>query len=168
MLRRISVPIGLTSLVLLAGCSVGPDYVPPSVPQTSTYKEATGNWKKAEPQETIARGNWYSVFHDSELDNLEARAFQSNQTLREAVARVSEARSVARQSEADFYPTIDFDAEGSRQRISPNDGATVAQSGSAGGFFKPQAETYNSATVTPFDLSYELDIWGKVRRAFEA
>jgi multidrug efflux system outer membrane protein len=163
MLRRISVPIGLASLVLLAGCSVGPDYVPPSVPQTSTYKEATGNWKKAEPKEAVARGNWYSVFHDSELDNLEARAFQSNQTLREAVARVTEARSVARQSEADFYPTINFSATGSRQRTSGNDGEEQASGG-----FLAVPHTFNSATVTPFDLSYELDIWGKVRRAFES
>ena len=71
-----------------------------------------GNWKKAEPQEAVSRGNWYSVFHDPELNELEARAFHSNQTLREAVARVTEARAVARESEADFYPTIDFDADG--------------------------------------------------------
>ena len=165
---RISVPIGLTSVLLLAGCSVGPDYVPPTVPQpaSGTYKEAMGNWKKAEPQEAVSRGNWYSVFHDEKLNQLEDQAFHSNQTLREAVARVTEARAVARQSEADFYPTIDFDAEGSRQRTSPNDGQLAAESSGAPGGARPY--TFTSATVTPFDLSYELDIWGQLRRAFEA
>ena len=173
MLRRISVPIGLTSLALLAGCTVGPDYVPPAAPQTSAYKETTGKWKKAEPQEAVARGNWYSVFHDAKLDELEAQAFHSNQTLREAVARVTEARAVARESEADFYPTIDFDASGSRQRTSPNNGQLQAETGGSsgipgGGGGGAKAYTFNSATVTPFDLSYELDLWGQVRRAFEA
>jgi multidrug efflux system outer membrane protein len=166
MLRSISVPIGLASLVLLAGCTVGPDYVPPSVPDTSTYKESSGNWKKAEPKDQIARGNWYAVFHDARLDELEIRAQLNSQTLRAAVARVTEARAVARESEADFYPTIDFTGSGGRQRISPNDGATVAQSGGNG--FSPKPETFNSATVTPFDLSYEVDLWGQVRRSFEA
>ena len=128
---RISVPIGLTSVLLLAGCSVGPDYVPPTVPQpqSGTYKEALGDWKKAEPQEAVSRGNWYSVFHDAKLNELEDQAFHSNQTLREAVARVTEARAVARESEADFYPTIDFDATGGRQRTSPNNGQLVAETG---------------------------------------
>ena len=152
--------------MLLAGCSVGPDYVPPSVPQTGSYKEASGNWKKAEPQDQIARGNWYAVFHDDELDRLEARAQMNSQALRAAVARVSEARAVARESEADFYPTLDFTADGGRQRSSPNNGAAVAQSSGSG--FPVESHSYNSATVVPFDLSYEVDIWGQVRRAFEA
>jgi multidrug efflux system outer membrane protein len=76
---------------------------------------------------------------------------------------VSEARAVARETEANFFPTIDFEASGSRQRTSPNDGQLEAQSGGHG-----TAETFTSATVVPFDLSYEVDIWGKVRRAFEA
>ena len=94
---------------------------------------------------------------------VEEKALVSNQTLRAAVARVSEARAVARQAEAEFFPTLDFSGTGSRQRTSPNNGQIVAQShGTAG------PSTFNSATVVPFDLSYEVDIWGKVRRAFEA
>jgi multidrug efflux system outer membrane protein len=136
------------------------------VPETPAYKGATGNWKKAEPRDAVARGNWYSVFHDPQLNRLEAQAVVNNQNLRAAVARVSEARAVAREAEADFFPTIDFTADGSRQRISPNDGASVAQSSSSP--FPVSAHTYNSATVVPFDLSYEVDIWGRVRREFQA
>ncbi len=160
------VPIGLALLPFLAGCSVGPDYVPPSVPETPAYKGATGHWKKAEPRDAVARGNWYSVFHDPLLNKLEAQAVVNNQNLRAAVARVTEARAVAREAEADFFPTIDFTADGSRERTSPNNGAQVAQTAGTG---RPSSPfTYNSATVVPFDLSYEVDIWGRVRREFEA
>jgi multidrug efflux system outer membrane protein len=148
---------------LLGGCAVGPDYKQPDVAKPLTYKEA-GNWKKAEPSDTIAKGDWYSVFHDSKLNQLETEAQTANQNLRAAVARVSEARAVARQAEADFYPTLDFTADGSRQRTSPNNGQLVAESQR----ISPQSFTFNSATVVPFDLSYELDIWGRLRRAFEA
>jgi multidrug efflux system outer membrane protein len=154
---------GAISLALLSGCSVGPDYVQPEVPQPANYKEA-GNWTKAEPRDEISKGDWYKVFHDPELNELETEAQGANQTLRAAVARVSESRAAARQTEADFFPSLDFSADGSRQRTSPNNGQLVAES--PGG--KAASHTFNSATVVPFDLSYEVDIWGKVRRAFEA
>lgn len=151
-----------SSIVLLTSCSVGPDYVQPSAPQAAAYKES-GPWKKAEPRDDISKGNWYTVFHDPKLNSLEAEAQTNSQTLRAAVAKVSEARAVARQAEASFFPTLDFSADGSRQRTSPNNGQINAQSGGTASPF-----TFNSATVIPFDLSYEVDIWGKVRRAFEA
>lgn len=150
-------------IALLTGCSVGPDYVQPAVEQPAAYKES-GPWKKAEPSDDISKGDWYTVFHDSKLNELETQAQAASQTLRAAVARVSEARAVARQSEADFFPALDFTATGSRQRTSPNNGAAVAQAPPG----TVKATTFNSATVVPFDLSYELDLWGKVRRAFEA
>ncbi|MCE0521476.1 MAG: efflux transporter outer membrane subunit [Methylacidiphilales bacterium] len=150
-------------ITLLTGCSVGPDYVQPSAPQASAYKES-GPWKKAEPRDDISKGNWYSVFHDPKLNQLETQAEFSSQTLRAAIARVSEARAVARETEANFFPTIDFQGTGSRQRTSPNNGQLVSQSQGV----PTSASTFTSATVVPFDLSYEVDIWGKVRRAFES
>jgi len=163
--KHISRNIALTltaGAALLTGCSVGPDYVQPTVPQASAYKES-GPWKKAQPRDDISKGNWYTVFHDPKLNELEAEAQASSQTLQVAVAKVTEARAIARQTEAQFFPTIDFQADGSRQRTSPNNGQLDAQSGGHG-----QSYTFNSATVVPFDLSYEVDIWGKVRRAFES
>jgi multidrug efflux system outer membrane protein len=152
----------ITGIALLPGCSVGPDYVQPSVPQAAAYKES-GPWKKAQPRDDISKGDWYTVFHDSKLNELEAQAEASNQTLRVAMAKVSEARAVARQAEANFFPMLNFEGTGSRQRTSPNNGQLDAQSGGQGTPF-----TFNSATVVPFDLSYEVDLWGKVRRGFEA
>jgi multidrug efflux system outer membrane protein len=149
--------------VLVTACSVGPDYVQPTTPQAAAYKE-TGPWKKADPRDDISKGEWYKVFHDPKLNELEEKALVSNQTLRAAIARVSEARAVARQAEAAFFPTLDFTADGTRQRTSPNNGQLKAQSHGA----PTSSSTFTSATVVPFDLSYEVDIWGKVRRAFEA
>jgi outer membrane protein, multidrug efflux system len=151
-----------SSLALLTGCSVGPDYVQPTTPQAAAYKES-GPWKKAQPRDDISKGDWYTVFHDPKLNELEAQATVSSQTLQAAIARVSESRAIARQTEANFFPTIDFTADGSRQRTSPNNGQLDAQTGGHGNSY-----TFTSATVVPFDLSYEVDIWGKVRRAFES
>jgi multidrug efflux system outer membrane protein len=161
-LPRTSVLLGAGTLALLTGCSVGPDYVEPAAPQAAQYSES-GPWKKADPKDDISKGDWYKVFHDSKLNDLEAQAQVSSQTLLAAIARVSEERALARQTEAEFFPTVDFEGTGSRQRTSPNNGQLAAQ---AGGSAKPY--TFNSATVVPFDLSYEVDIWGKIRRSFES
>jgi outer membrane protein TolC len=101
----------IAAIALLTACSVGPDYVQPSVPQASAYKES-GPWKKAEPRDDISKGDWYTVFHDPKLNALEAQAEASSQTLRVAMAKVSEARAVARQAEANFFPTLDFTGTG--------------------------------------------------------
>lgn len=151
-----------SSLALLTGCAVGPDYVQPTTPQASSFKES-GPWKKAEPRDDISKGDWYSVFHDHKLNELESMAVLNSQTLRAAVARVSESRALARETEAQFFPSINFEASGSRQRTSPNNGQLQAQTNG-----HTQPYTFNSATAVPFDLSYELDIWGKIRRSFEA
>src|SRR5271169_2881708 len=123
---RKSALISGSALLLLTGCAVGPDYVPPTVDQVAAYKES-GPWKKADPRDDISKGDWYAVFHDPKLNELEAQAQMANQTLRVAVAKVSEARAVARQTEASFFPSINFNGDGSRRRTSPNNGQANAE-----------------------------------------
>jgi len=163
---------GLTvGVAALSGCSVGPDYRVPEVPQPVSYKEGGPIWKEGKPSDAISKGDWYTIFHDPKLNQLEVEAQNANQNLIAAVARVSEARAVSRQAEADFFPSLGFQASGDRQRTSPNNGLLAAEAGggtTSGSGSLAKAFTFNSATVVPFDLSYELDIWGKVRRAFEA
>jgi multidrug efflux system outer membrane protein len=148
-------------ILLLTGCAVGPDYVPPTVDEVAKYKEAAP-WKTADPRDDISKGDWYKVFHDETLNELEAKAVTSSQTLRAAIARVSESRALARQDEAGFFPSLDLDPTGAREHTSPNNGELRAQSNGTS-----RSLTFNTATV-PFDLSYEVDLWGRVRRAFEA
>ena len=180
---RSSVFVCAGTLALLTGCSVGPDYVEPSNPQPAQYSES-GPWKKATPRDDISKGDWYKVFHDPKLNELEAQATTTSETLLAAIARVSESRALARETEAEFFPSVNFEASGSRQRTSPNNGQLLAQTpagspglpvdtpggvvnipGSSG---RSKAYTFTSATVVPFDLSYEVDIWGKIRRSFES
>jgi multidrug efflux system outer membrane protein len=144
--------------LLLAGCAVGPDYKRPPVETPPSYKEA-GPWKEAAPRDAIAKGDWWRIFGDDELDGLEKRAAASNQNLRAAAARVAEARGTARIAEADFFPNITLDPTAQEVHVTRNE-------------LKPPGTNFASYTGTsyqvPLDLSYEVDLWGRVRRSFEA
>ncbi len=161
----------LTSLVvlilvlLLAGCTVGPKYVKPSAPTTATYKEEppaafkeAEQWQPAHPEDQISRGNWWELFGDPELNELEEQIASSNQTLKVAEARFREARAAIRFNRAAQFPTISTSPSVSYVKssdFSPNFPSKIQQSGK-GDF------------VLPFDLSYEVDLWGRVRRSVAA
>lgn len=153
---------GATSIIpfllimsLFCSCSVGPDYKKPAVVDTPPdYR-----WKKAEPRDDHTKGNWWSVYHDSELDGLIKQAMANNQELRMAVARVEQSRARSRLTASDFFPHANVDANYTRQRTSANAPLPFPM--------KVPSMTYNSFSV-PLDLSYEVDLWGRVRRSFEA
>ena len=105
-----SVFVLTAGVAALNGCSVGPDYHAPDVPRPVSYKESGPAWKEGRPSDAISKGDWYTVFHDPKLTHLEEEAQSANQNLRAAVARVSEARAVSRQAEADFFPSLGFQA----------------------------------------------------------
>jgi len=146
------------SALLSAGCTVGPDYERPTASAPTAWKEA-GPWKAAAPRDAIAKGAWWELFGDPLLNDLEAKAAEANPDLRAAVARVSQARAIARISEADFYPTVSLNPSVTRERFSPN---RAVQPGSP-----VKGYTFNDFHV-PLDLSYEVDLWGRVRRSVEA
>ncbi len=143
-------------VVILCGCTVGPDYKRPEV---TSLTPTDWRWKVAEPKDAIPKGEWWKVFNDSVLDQLETEALASNQNLRAAVARVDQARAVARISRSQFFPEISLDPLLKRERTS-------------GHLPTPIPVNVPSALVTtysvPLDLSYEVDLWGRVRRSFEA
>jgi NodT family efflux transporter outer membrane factor (OMF) lipoprotein len=156
--------IGVTSLVvMLNGCMVGPKYGRPTVESPPAYKEQTardahesGEWKKAQPSETITRGKWWEVFHDSSLNALEERVNISNQNLKTAEAQFRQARAAVRLNRAGFYPTVTA-------------GPTVTISHpSVNRSFRPSTTAPTFADyVLSGDLSYEIDAWGRVRRMVE-
>jgi len=136
--------------------TVGPDYEAPTNALPGSYKSvAYGHWKEGQPLDHLPKGAWWEVFGDANLNSLEARAATANQGLQAAVARVDQSRAVARVARADLLPNVDFYPSYNRQRYSPN------QSPSYGAL---TASTY----ATPLDLSYEVDLWGRVRRGFES
>jgi hydrophobe/amphiphile efflux-1 (HAE1) family protein/NodT family efflux transporter outer membrane factor (OMF) lipoprotein len=135
---------------------VGPDYKRPTNGVPSEYKaEELGDWKQGEPLDKVPKGEWWKVFSDSTLNGLEAQAVDANQQLKAAMARVQAARATARVARGDLLPSLNFNPSFTRQRYSPN------QSPSFGPL------TANSFH-TPLDLSYEVDLWGRVRRGFES
>jgi len=152
------VRILLVALLLPAGCTVGPDYERPAADAPPAWKEA-GPWKAAAPRDAIAKGAWWEVFGDPVLNDLEARAAAANPDLKAAVARVSQARAVARLTESDFYPTISLNPGVERERFTEN--RTVQPTNLV------KSYTANTFRV-PVDLSYEVDLWGRVRRSVEA
>lgn len=144
-------------LGVLGGCTVGPDYHKPDV---SAVTPSDWKWKEAEPARSeVPKGEWWKVFNDARLDELEKQAIAESPNLVAAVARVDKARATARVSRSEFFPELSLDPSYSRQKSSANMPTPIP-------IKLPQAY-YNSYSL-PLDLSYELDLWGKVRRSFES
>jgi NodT family efflux transporter outer membrane factor (OMF) lipoprotein len=146
----------------LAACTVGPQYQRPTVQVPSAYKELrpadfneSSGWKVAQPNDAASRGKWWEVFQDPQLNALEAQVNVSNQNIAVAEARFRGARAAIRVARADLFPEITAGAEVSRSRSRPS-----GQQGAA-----PRTQTNYQI---PIDLSYELDVWGRVRRNVEA
>ena len=152
-LTSMSVLIGL----VLAGCAVGPDYKRPATTTAPTeYKaEALGSWKQGQPLDNVPKGTWWAIFGDTNLNSLEAQALSANHELKAAMARVDQSRAVARVARSELMPHLDLNPSYTRQRYSPNADPS---------FGNLTANTFS----TPLDLSYEVDLWGRVRRGFES
>jgi outer membrane protein, multidrug efflux system len=134
--------------LLLTGCTVGPDYHRPPVIVPPAW-----GWKMAEPNDRAIKSDWWQLFQDPVLNELETEATVTNQLLQVAVARVDQSRAVARISASRFFPQLNFDP-------------------SIASFHTPldavPAELTATAYTAPLDLSYEVDLWGKIKRAFES
>ena len=143
----------------LTACTVGPDYVRPAADAPQAFKEAEG-WKPAQPKDQAPRGNWWTVFGDPRLDELEAQVDVSNQNIKLAEARVREARALTQQARAAFFPAVDASASATRAggRGGSSAGSGTGVSGGGVGNF------YNLA----LDANWELDLWGRVRRNVES
>jgi outer membrane protein, multidrug efflux system len=146
---------------LLAGChAVGPNYRRPPVETPPAWKEAPPpGWKNAAPNDAISKGDWWEVFGDPELNALETQAVASNPTLQAAVARVTQARAIAGIARSDRFPSIFLFPSASRARQSGNRPVSPP--------IVPAPYSANTFTL-PLDASYEVDLWGRVRRSIES
>jgi outer membrane protein, multidrug efflux system len=149
---------------ILAGCTVGPNYHRPSVATAPAFAEphtqaAAGTQAAAQAQPDIAWSNWWRVFGDPVLDNLEDQATDANRDIRIAAAHVDQSGAMARVAHSYQLPTIGADPSISRTREAqarPNNGNTYGT-----------AATYNDLLL-PLTLSYEIDAWGKIRRMVQS
>ena len=144
-------------LAMLSGCTVGPDYVKPKMPAPPAFKENEG-WKVAQPREEVSRGAWWEVFHDPQLNELESQVSISNQNLAVAEAQYREALALVRSARAAYFPTVTAGPSISNSQASSN-----YAKGGPGSSNMPVPDYLLSGTI-----SWELDIWGKVRRSVEA
>jgi outer membrane protein, multidrug efflux system len=152
----------LVSSLLLASSAafaVGPKYSKPDV-NTPQNWQTPAPWRQATPMDHIPKGTWWTLFNDSELNRYEEQAMANNQTLQAAVARLAEARSFARITAADLYPQLNAGISALRQRLSGN--RPLA------GAIPPLTPVTQSDYQIPFDLNYEVDLFGRVRRNVEA
>jgi NodT family efflux transporter outer membrane factor (OMF) lipoprotein len=136
----------------LTGCSLAPHYERPSMPQPPpAYKEA-GEWKVSAPADTRAQGRWWTMFADPDLDALEAEVSDANQSLKASLARLEEARAQTRIARSQWFPTLTAQASATRGEASVY----------APGYTPGKSRTGNTFVLSG-DLSYEIDVFGRVQ-----
>lgn len=143
----------------LAACSVGPDYQRPAAASPPAYKEMEG-WKPAEPQQAGSNGPWWAVYNDPALDGLEQQVDVSNQTLKASVAAFEQARALVGVARAGYFPTVTLGA-GVTQSGQGSGSSGTSRSGGRGG---SSQTTFN---LTGGIASWEIDVWGRIRRLVE-
>ncbi|MCX5817493.1 MAG: efflux transporter outer membrane subunit [Proteobacteria bacterium] len=149
--------IMMAIVLVMNGCAVGPDYVRPDATTIPTaYSGVSDEWKIAVPQAHLSKGNWWEIFGDPELNRLEAEAAEANQDLKAAYARFNQARAVVDVARSGFFPRL----SASFLPVEQLDSQNRPVGGRPG-------QIYDTFTV-PFDLSYEFDLWGRVRRTVES
>jgi NodT family efflux transporter outer membrane factor (OMF) lipoprotein len=162
--KRTTLAMALTLLALTVGCAVGPRYqrpaaTAPTAAVPSAWKTQPP-WQQAAPKDSIPKGTWWEVFHDSTLNTYEQQLLQANQSLAAARDNLEQARSVARIATSGMFPQLSTDPSAFRQRGSGDRPLN-------GGPSTNVPYTQNVFTV-PFSVSYELDLFGDVRHHVEA
>lgn len=137
----------------LSACAVGPDYVRPTMPVASEFKELKG-WKQARPQDERMPVDWWSLFNESTLSQLLNQVAASNQSIAQAEAQYRQAQHLVQSSESSLLPVASL--TGTVNRFKAATGQSVAVAGIRNLF--GQAANF----------AWELDLWGKVRRQIEA
>jgi NodT family efflux transporter outer membrane factor (OMF) lipoprotein len=139
--------------MILTSCTVGPDYVRPTVETPIAYKESEG-WKVAQPQDDVIRSAWWEIFNEPQLNALEVQIDISNQNVLVAEAQFRQARALVREARASYFPVVTIGAGVTHSRtLSLTNGAS--------------AGTETNYTL-PLDVSWEVDVWGRIRRTVES
>jgi NodT family efflux transporter outer membrane factor (OMF) lipoprotein len=142
--------------LLLGACSLTPPLKTPVVPAAAAYKE-TGPWTQAQPKDRLARDSWWTLYDSAELDELQNRLIAGNPTLAAALANYAQARALSDESRAGLFPTLGVGAGAERARESLHDPLRG-----------PTAPTYYNDNTLGGSVSYELDLWGRIRNEVAA
>lgn len=157
--RSLARALACAALLALGGCTVGPNYKRVTAPVPATW-EVAEPWREAQPKDSVPKTSWWAVFHDDELNALETDLLAANQDLKVAFAHLDQARASAAVQNATLFPTLSVDPAAARERFSG-----TRATGSSFPLTGPVTEGNYSI---PFNVSYEVDLWGKRRRTIEA
>jgi NodT family efflux transporter outer membrane factor (OMF) lipoprotein len=153
------------AVLLLSGCMVGPNYKTPSAIMAPAFKETTPSsfaendgWKPGQPSDARLKGDWWTLFNDAQLNQLELQVDSANQTLKSAEANFRASRAQVGYARSNEAPTI-----GVGPSIS-----TVRDSANQPYFNNSLANNGGGNFILPVDLSYEIDLWGRIRRQVTA
>jgi len=145
-------------------CMVGTKYTKPPAPAPAAFKEPlpeyfkeTPGWKQSEPADQTAKGNWWEVFKDTQLNGLEEQVSVSNQTIAQDEALYKEARALVQEARAGLYPTVTGSVAVTGSRVSANRGGL-------NGGFSPAANADIPLTGT---ASWVPDLWGNIHKTVE-
>jgi multidrug efflux system outer membrane protein len=161
MKRALQIPLlfGLTVCAAAGGCTVGPKYQRAVAPVPAKW-DVAAPWRESAPKDGVAKGQWWSVFHDEDLSAFEIQALDANQTIKISAARLEQARASAAVQIATQFPNLAVTPLAERQRISGNRPSSST-------FPVTSAVTQNNFTL-PFTVGYEVDLFGRRRRSIEA
>jgi NodT family efflux transporter outer membrane factor (OMF) lipoprotein len=157
--NSVRVTTTLVSLLVLGGCAVGPKYQRPTIVTPPTWS-AEAPWRAAEPRDGIPKGAWWTLYQDSVLDQLETKALNANESIQLAVTRVQQSRDLARVQVAGVFPSLTVQPSALRERLSASRPAT--------GVVAPISAITQNVFTIPFQLNYEVDVFGRVRHNIEA
>ncbi|MBB5063447.1 efflux transporter outer membrane subunit [Granulicella mallensis] len=149
----------LIATLALSGCKVGPNYKAPAMPAPPAYSDNghNGNWTTATPADGTLRGDWWTVYQDSTLNDFEQRCAKSNQTIEAALHSYEQAHDIVRENRAALFPTVSIGASASRNLISDTKPLHV-----------PGEATNYWDFLIPLSISWEPDFWGAIRRQIES
>ena len=153
---------GSLLLVFLTGCAVGPDYRQPVAGLPETYSLSSGDGASGTASTAVSGAHvlreWWTLFQDEELNGLVARAHTHNFDLQMAIARVDEAEGLAREAGSAFFPRLDLGAASSRNKVGTVSAIPLPAT----------TPRFRDSRQAALSASYEIDLWGKIRRASEA
>ncbi len=154
--RRFTATVSVLCMTWLSSCSLAPVFHRPTMDIPQSYKEDHGQWATVDTSSADKdRGPWWKEYKDDDLDALESKVAAANENLKAALARYDEARAIAAQARAGYFPTLTATSNATREASSQ----TIAEVG--------VDHPFNDFLIGA-DLSYELDIWGKVRNTVKA
>ncbi|MGB9088310.1 MAG: efflux transporter outer membrane subunit [Pseudomonas farsensis] len=145
-------------LVMLSACTLSPDYQRPELATPAQFKQAEG-WTQANPSDAIARGAWWELYGDAQLNALVEELNRSNQTVAQAEAQYRQAQALVRSSRASLFPSLELSAGKTRSAQGTGSSSSSLSNNSSG-----IRDTYNAQ----LGVSWEVDLWGKLRETLSA